>query len=211
MRFLIALFAVSALGAQPTLSISGPPANQKAGTTFTLTVSVSGTGTSGDEALQFSLPLSWPVVPATGTAATSAGKAVTCAQVGPSYNCIVVGMNSNNLTDGQLATLAITIPKTAGSGTVPFSLSNLLAAATDGTGTVNGAPLVAGSPFILSITSLCDLNSDGVINAADLALIVQQAIGSSACTADLNSDGKCNIQDVQIVGNAAGSGFCAAK
>jgi Dockerin type I domain len=193
------------------VAVTGPPSNIKAGSTFTVQVSLSATAGSGDQAVQFSLAnISWPVVATTGTAAAAAGKTLTCATVAGVLNCIVVG-GVSALTDGQIATLQITLPKTAGSGTAPVSLSGLLAAVTDANGSVTGASLSASPPFTLSITSACDLNSDGTVNATDLASMVQQSLGVSACTADLNSDGKCSILDVQIAAGAAASGFCAAK
>jgi len=63
-------------------------------------------------------------------------------------------------------------------------------------------PLVeAGSP--------CDLNSDGMVNALDVQLAVDQALGLTACTTgDINHDGVCNIVDVQMVISAALGGSC---
>lgn len=205
------LMLAAALYAQPTVSITGPAANIKAGSTFTMAVSISGAASSGDQAVQFSLAnIAWPVVASTGSAATAAGKSLACATVAGVFNCIVAG-GASVLTDGQIATLQVTLPKTAPAGTVPISLSNLLAALTDASGNVTGSTVGASAPFTLSITSACDLDSSGAVNATDLASMIQQSLGVSACTADLNSDGKCDVKDVQVVAGAMVSGFCAAK
>ena len=49
----------------------------------------------------------------------------------------------------------------------------------------------------------CDVNVDNQVNVVDVQLVVNQALGSSTCTADLNQDGHCNIVDVQRTVNAA--------
>jgi hypothetical protein len=55
----------------------------------------------------------------------------------------------------------------------------------------------------------CDLNSDGVINVADVQLAINQALGRAPCTtADVNQDGLCNTVDVQRIINAASGGMC---
>lgn len=50
----------------------------------------------------------------------------------------------------------------------------------------------------------CDLNSDGVVNQADVQEAVDQTIGKSPCgSADLQQNGTCNVVDVQRVVNAS--------
>jgi len=60
----------------------------------------------------------------------------------------------------------------------------------------------------LTSTSPCDLNGDGVVNAADVTTAINQALGTAACTnANLTGSG-CNVVDVQRVINAAIGGAC---
>jgi hypothetical protein len=212
MTKLLTLILWAALASAQTLTITGP-GSVKAGSTFTLGIGLSGTGTTGDQAFQFSLSgiSSWTIAPVRGTAATTANKTVSCAAVGVSYNCIVAGLNTATLVDGQQVVLTVTVPRNAGSGTTTVSASSLLAAATDANGSANGVSLVAPVPFTLSVTSACDLDGNGVIDATDLATAMQQVVGVGACSADLNSDGVCNVIDVQIIANAPASGKCAAK
>jgi hypothetical protein len=54
----------------------------------------------------------------------------------------------------------------------------------------------------------CDLNSDGVVNSADVTLAIQMSLGQTACTANLNGAGVCNVLTVQRVINAANGQDC---
>jgi hypothetical protein len=60
-----------------------------------------------------------------------------------------------------------------------------------------------------SSVSACDLNGDGQINAADVQIAINQALGVVACTnADLVGNGQCNVVDVQRVINASMGAAC---
>jgi hypothetical protein len=55
----------------------------------------------------------------------------------------------------------------------------------------------------------CDLNGDGVVNAADVQLAINQALGLSPCgSAALQQNGQCNVVGVQRVINASLGGVC---
>jgi len=56
--------------------------------------------------------------------------------------------------------------------------------------------------------SQCDVNQDGAVNAVDVQMAAQAALGNASCVADLNGDGACNIVDLQRVINAALGGSC---
>jgi len=58
--------------------------------------------------------------------------------------------------------------------------------------------------------SPCDINKDGVVNIADVQLMVDEALGTSACTTNLDGSGTCDIADVQRVITAALGGACNA-
>jgi hypothetical protein len=65
---------------------------------------------------------------------------------------------------------------------------------------------LAGSPITFSATSLLfgDLNGDNVVNAADVQIAINQALGIAPCTnGDLNNDAACNALDIQLVIGAA--------
>ena len=56
--------------------------------------------------------------------------------------------------------------------------------------------------------SRCDLNGDGVVDAQDVQLAINQALGIQACTADLDGNGHCDVVDAQRVITAALGGIC---
>jgi len=71
-------------------------------------------------------------------------------------------------------------------------------------GSFGGTTSGASSP-----ASPCDLNSDGVVNNADVQIVIAQALGTSPCTnGDLAQTGTCNIVDVQRVIIASLGGVC---
>jgi hypothetical protein len=58
-------------------------------------------------------------------------------------------------------------------------------------------------------STACDLNGDGVVDALDVQLAINQALGLAACsTADLQQTGQCNVVDVQRVVNASLGAAC---
>jgi hypothetical protein len=68
--------------------------------------------------------------------------------------------------------------------------------------------LKVGSPSAIAV-SACDLNGDGAVNAADVQIAINQALGVTACTnASLQANGACNVVDVQRVINASLGGSC---
>ena len=74
----------------------------------------------------------------------------------------------------------------------------------NGDGLVNGADL----GLILSAWGLCsdcteDLNGDGTVSGADLGLFLT-SWGNSPCAADLNGDGTCNGADLGVLLSAWG-------
>ncbi|MBI1787504.1 MAG: hypothetical protein HYR60_08130 [Acidobacteria bacterium] len=64
-------------------------------------------------------------------------------------------------------------------------------------------PVVVNPPL-----SKCDINSDGLVDARDVQLVINQALGAASCTADLDQNGRCDVIDVQRVVNASVGGSC---
>ena len=66
--------------------------------------------------------------------------------------------------------------------------------------------------FIIQVvnaqTSPCDLNKDGVVNIADVQMMVNEVLGTVPCTVNLDGTGKCDVADVQRVITAALGGTC---
>lgn len=72
---------------------------------------------------------------------------------------------------------------------------------------------VDDTPFMIGASSaqagFCDLNEDGVVNAADVQIASNASIGLAACIfGDLNGDGVCDVIDLQRVINAALGAAC---
>lgn len=64
-------------------------------------------------------------------------------------------------------------------------------------------PLAAQTHF-----SPCDLNQDGAVNAADVQLAINMALGVTPCSAQIGGLGLCNVAVVQRVINATLGGAC---
>jgi hypothetical protein len=147
------------------------------GPAATLTL-VSGNGQAGTLLQPLSSPFVVKVTDANGIAvsgvtvtfAVSAGGGILSA--------------ASAVTNAQgLATVTLTLGATAAPTTVVASSGTL-----------------AGSPITLTATDVYDLNGDGVVNAADVQIAVNQALGLAPCTnGDVNKDGVCNVIDVQKV------------
>jgi uncharacterized repeat protein (TIGR01451 family) len=87
----------------------------------------------------------------------------------------------------------------------PSSVTNLV--------TVTGGASASASWGDLTAISSnpCDLQLNGNINAADVQLIVNQALGLTHAVNDLNGDGAVNVVDVQVEIDAALGFGCAGK
>jgi hypothetical protein len=65
------------------------------------------------------------------------------------------------------------------------------------------------SPVLWAQTSPCDLNKDGVVNATDVTLAVNMALGMATCTATLEgASSTCTVITVQRVVNASQGQTC---
>src|SRR5579862_6156194 len=58
--------------------------------------------------------------------------------------------------------------------------------------------------------SPCDLNGDGVVDSADVALAVNMALGTASCTAKIEGPSTCTLVTVQHVANASRGRACVA-
>jgi len=191
MRLLLFLLTACIAAAQ-TLSLTGP-STAKAGTSITLNVVSGGATATGPAAVQWTLALPAGFTasnPLLGSGASAASKNLACGT--GALLCLVYGVNQNVLGNGTVASVTVTIPANA-SGQTAFALSGLVAADKDG-----GAMPISGNPFSVSVFGKTDINNDGVTNATDVQLMVQQVL-TAVCTDDQNGDGTCNVRDVQLI------------
>ena len=56
--------------------------------------------------------------------------------------------------------------------------------------------------------SSCDLNGDGVVDSADVALAVNMALGTASCTANIEGPSTCTLVTVQRVTKASQGRGC---
>jgi hypothetical protein len=84
-------------------------------------------------------------------------------------------------------------------GNAAASVTNQASVSGGGSAMASGRDLTAISPAL----SPCDLYQNGNINAADVQLIANEALGISSSVNDLTGDLVVNVVDVQIEINAA--------
>ena len=198
-KLLTLLLAVALYGQTTTIAVTGP-ATIPAGGSATLTVSMSGSAGQSVTALQWTLALPSGATMGTPVAASAwatAGDSVTC---NPANGTCIVAGGTTVMADGAVATIPITFGTAGGS----IALSGLFAAAVIGGAGVNVNGMVAGAPAVIAVLSRCDLNGDGVVNSADVQLMVNAAIGKGACPSGYT----CNIIGVINEIIAANGGAC---
>lgn len=211
--FLSALLSGSAFAQALTLSVASPVTSARPGATYGLNVTLAGSAGLAIAGVQWSivLPAGFAPTVTAGAASTAANKTVTCSTAtaaGGTMICLSVGLNSTPFADGVVAVMSGTVPVTATIGAVNFLTSADLAATAAGA----GAAIAAGAPLAFTVLSPCDLNGDGKIDAADLALEVGFVVNPSSCQApagDFDGDGKCTVIDaVRLAVAAAGVAAC---
>lgn len=199
------VLAIVGLHAQTTYSLQVPSGAVNPGTVVIATVNIATAGAIKPAAVQLRLNYAAADISAVaatiGAAGTEGAKTVSCNGPVPGvYKCIVSGVNTNLIGDGVLLTYAITIAPNTTKTNTAISLSDDLGATV-----AADVILIADVPFVtvVLVPSRCDLNNDGVVNAADVQLALDQALEKTACAAaDLDKDGRCTVNDVQRVINA---------
>lgn len=202
MKTFLLLLVASALSLAQSITPSVSPATVVAGKTSTLTLTFA-PGSTAASAIQ------WSVTPPTGVtvsawtigaAGTSASKSLTCAGTSTQI-CVLAGLNTTAIGSGVVATATVTLAS-SDRGSEVESLAGVL-----GASATAASIAVTGGSATLTATSPFDLNQDGVVNALDLALAIQQVDGTAVCnapgnnpiTADFNGDGVCNVLDLILL------------
>ena len=198
----VALSAGAAFG-QAILSTTADRLNLRPGESANFTIAIGGQGaTPSIAALQYTgTPAGSLAVGAVqaSAAAVGLGKSVVCGTTSPQI-CILFGVNSTVIPDGTVITGTITVAASASPGLAPYHVSNVVAAAADGSAIALGA----SADLVFVILNRLDLNGDGKVDLVDVNIVVQQAIGNTAVTnCDVNGDSVCDVRDVQAVSAAA--------
>jgi len=97
-----------------------------------------------------------------GSAATAAGKSLSCAGGVGSLICLVTGINRSTIAAGAVATVALTLSSTVKSPCSLVQLTNVVAASLGG----DSIPTVATNGIVATSSAPCLSPSRGVVNAA---------------------------------------------
>jgi hypothetical protein len=79
------------------------------------------------------------------------------------------------------------------------------------TPTIGAAQTVAVTLTVGASSSLCDVDSNGLVNAADVQQEIKQALGAAPATNDMNHDGSVNVLDLQLAINSVLGLGCPAQ
>lgn len=198
----IVLLAPLAFSQSVTLSVS--PASLQSGTA-TLTASFTDSSPSaGMAGVQWVLSLPSGItaaLPAAGAATTAAAKIITCGTA----LCVDIGSappNETQINSGVLFTVPLTVSG-ATPGANAITLTSLLGVS--GTGGTNASTInLSVNPATLTILSVYDLNGDGIVNGADVGIMLLDLVNRT-CTGQAASvgDGKCDLQAVELEIKAA--------
>lgn len=205
---LLSLLSALWLQAQTTYSLQVPPGAVNPGSVVTATVNISTVGVVKPVAVQLRLNYTAADIASVTASVVAASKSVSCnSPVAGILKCIVYTNSAPTpIADGVLLTYAITISPNTIKTNTSISLTD------DKGSTVGGDVIqIADVPFvaIALVPSKCDLNVDGIVDASDVSLALDQALEKTPCAAgDLDKDGQCTVADVQRVINSVQGQGC---
>jgi hypothetical protein len=164
---------------------------------FTLTLG----GVSAPTSFQFDLsydPAKLTFVSATaGAQLTGAGLGLSTTVVSSSdVRLTTTGSNPTGVANGAVATVLFTMASTFSVTFTTLTTMNCLSANL-------GTPLSTGCSGGTVTVSTCTVTGDTSAGVVDVQTMINEALGVSAPLNDLNSDGVINLADVQIVAGAA--------
>ena len=136
LRVLILSFLLTSCALAQEVALSVSSGSGSPGGTVNLSITQSGTG-STTAAVQWTLGYS-PVdftsaTVSVGPAGTAAGKQLFCSSTAGTSTCVLWGVNANALSDGVVATVALTLSASTVNTSSSIQLTNGVAAALDGT------------------------------------------------------------------------------
>jgi len=117
------LLSSNMLKAQSSMALSSGTGS--AGSTVSLDLALN--STPGSEPAGFQLTFTYPEAAVTnfvvipGAALSAAGKTLTCGGVPAAYMCIATGINANVISNGSVATVAVTLAPGATSAAIGLS------------------------------------------------------------------------------------------
>ena len=110
------------------------------------------------------------------------------------------GFSINTSLNSITPTVEVTLPSDLAEGTLGYFCNIGVHC--------EGAGMQASLNIVAAVPCVGDLNDDGVVNGADLGLMLGAwgACGKGPCSADLNDDGQVNGADLGLL--LGGWGFC---
>lgn len=193
------LFLISVFAAAQSLTLSLSPASVQAGGSTTLTITYADSSPSSNmAAVQWTLSLPAGLTAGAytaGAALTTAVKPVNCGTLA----CVAAGdgstLNDTVIGSGIIATVPLAVASTTTPGALSISLTALGATSTN-----PSTVTVTVSPVTETVLSRYDLNGDGVVNATDVGIMLNEVIGTTTCSGQsLNvGDGKCDAVDLEF-------------
>jgi hypothetical protein len=210
-RLLVLIATVAGLASgQIALTLTGPA---RQGTTVPLILTLAGSAGASMAGIQ------WTATPADSATITSVvdGAAATAATLTPwcgttNFLCVLIGFTSsgtitmNTMADGPLATLQLAIPATAPAGPLAVPLTGIIGATAGG---LNVPGLASGAAFSVTVLSPCDVNGDGLVNAADVQAMITGLLGGSCPLS--SSIGGCSLVNVFAVIEAVTGKACTIQ
>ena len=167
----------SAFGQSASLALTS--ATTTSGGNASLNLSLTAPAGGGPAAIQWAFTYAASDIAAisatAGTAATAAGKSISCSRSAGSYLCLVSGVNSNVISNGVVATVSVTLSATVTTST-SISVTNTIGASPAGAVislTASGGTITVGSAPPLDVSGLT-CNPASVITP-----------GTSTCTVTL--------------------------
>ena len=188
-RVSLFIFAISAISAQNVVLSLGSGSGAPGGA---VAVPITLTDSGGAQPAGIQWSFSYPagitgVTVVAGLTATNAQKLLTCA----GSTCIIYGLNANSITDGLAATATFQLAPGA-SGTIPISLTNVVAASV----AADSIPASGGSGSIVVSVS-ASLSTVGCL-VASIA-----GPGSTSCTVTLSAAAPAGGFQVSLSSNNA--------
>ena len=185
MRALLAVIALSLCAHAQTIIPTDAPNTITAGATTTVTLTYTQLPATPAAGLEWivTIPTGATIAWAPGPALAAVNKTMTCSTNG--LTCLAYDLTTNPIGNGVIATGTLTVPA---KGAQTFAVATPLGS----TGAGISIPMMGGAVGILA-TSPYDLNSDGLVNVADLLIAAQQAAGVLPCTTANFDNGHCDI------------------
>jgi len=168
------------------------PSSAKANQTITCTVSVSGTPVATQGQLTITPTAGSPVL---GTLTTPIANKQVAAQMGTNNIWLVYGMNQSTMPNGTMLSIQFVMPNSAVTVTIPQS--SVYASDPNG----GALTVTANPPATVALVSNCDINSDGVVNQADVDALKATILGNPPSAT-------VNVQMLQKVQNAVDGLAC---